>query len=584
MSYDTTKVVESDDLMQKLLREKKIARDFQERKHLDWNENYELYRNKVKTNRLTQRQAVNIPLMKETIKTLLSTIDEAPSVQWKERSGDEFKQLVYQEMWNDMVKEEKLDWIDVIDKKNVLLYGISSKMLNVCDEGVDVDVLDVYDIVYDPLMNPLEIGSARFIIRQNIFKSVREILADPKYLSEGKEKLKMWLSDPEGVTYHGQNKEEYDKKMERLKSMGADSADFAHFAAGDTLVNLCEHYTKVWDGKKFEKRVVVYGDDWCKLLDDTLENLIGIDEFPFVVWFEDPETTDIYPDSIADLVRTPNKILNVWFSQQVENRTLQNFQMHWYDATVQGYTAQTYDPGPGKMLPAPGDPNKTILPVQINGLDETFTAIDYLTRVVERGSGAVAIQKGESDQSSQTLGEVQILVGKAQERSVAMQKFYRGSWYELAKKWDAMMQANPPQVKSLYRTGRGGKVYEKKVTPSDWKSEAGYEPSVISTSEQEQNDVKNIQKFQFMIQQSPNNAVLRKIGMRRGLEALDLTPDELKQIEEEETRMQEQAEQQAMMQQEMQKQAPQQAPQQTAQAPQQDLGPEMQQLQELMQA
>jgi hypothetical protein len=47
----------------KLVNEKKAGREFQLRKHLDWNENYELYRGKVKTNRLTQRQTVTVPLM-----------------------------------------------------------------------------------------------------------------------------------------------------------------------------------------------------------------------------------------------------------------------------------------------------------------------------------------------------------------------------------------------------------------------------------------------------------------------------------------------------------------------------------------
>ena len=88
-------------LLEKLKAEKKAANELQERKHEDWDGNYELYRNKVKTNRLTQRQAVNIPLMKETIKTLLSKIDDAPNVEWQELGGDEEKELIYQEVWNE---------------------------------------------------------------------------------------------------------------------------------------------------------------------------------------------------------------------------------------------------------------------------------------------------------------------------------------------------------------------------------------------------------------------------------------------------------------------------------------------------
>ena len=190
---DTPKSISSSELLfEQLLNERKTAREFQERRHQAWDDNYELYRNKVRTNRLTQRQAVNIPLMKETIKTSLSKIDDAPNVDWNHLQSDEVKELVYQEVWNDQFKKKKFEWLDIVDKKNVLLYGISSKKLNVEDDGISVNVLDVFDIVYDPLMNPTDIETARFIIHQNIFRSLREILADNRYTEEGKEELKKW--------------------------------------------------------------------------------------------------------------------------------------------------------------------------------------------------------------------------------------------------------------------------------------------------------------------------------------------------------------------------------------------------------
>ena len=528
--------------MVKLTDEKKSGFDIQERKHNDWTENYELYRNKVKTNRLTQRQAVNIPLMKETVKTLLSKIDDAPNVDWKELTGDEQKELIYQEVWNQNVKENNLELIDILDKKNVLLYGLSTKKLNITKTGVITEVLDVYDVLFDPLMNAWDIDSARFVIQQNIFRSVRDILADDRYSKEGKDELKLWTDSPAGILQSEKSKEEWEKKMERLKAMGIESNQFALYAGGDRIVNLTEHYTKIWDTKtkKFIKRVIVYADDTIELLNETLENLIGVDFWPFVVWSEDPETVDIYPDSVADLVRTPNKVLNVWFSQLIENRTLKNFQMHWF-LPNQNYTPQTYTPGAGVMLPAPpgDDINKVIKPVEISGLDDTLTAISAVINMVERGTGATAIEKGQSETGQQTLGEINVLVGKAQERTTAMAKFYRLAWYKFAKKWDALMQANAPKFMKLYKQGRSGKMFEKRIFTNDWKS--AYEPLVSSSSEQEANDTKSIQKFMFVMSQFPKNTALRKIAQKRELEILDLSPEELKQVEEAEDKANEMA-------------------------------------------
>lgn len=529
-------------LMETLVKERKVARDFQERKHSDWNENYELSRNKVRTNRLTQRQAVNVPLMKETEKTLLSKIDDAPNVDWKELGGDKQKEIIYQSIWDDQFKKQKFEWKDILDKKNVLRYGLSTKMLNISDKGIEVSVLDVYDIVYDPLMDPMDIETARFIVRQNIYRTVRDVLADTRYNEAAKKDLMTYVSSMDAIIQDGKNKEEAAKKQERLVAMGVNSDQFDKFAAGDILLNLCEHYTKRWNltTKKFERHVITYANDNVVLNDELLSDLIGVEFYPFVVWSEDPETNDIYPDSVDDLVRTPNKILNAWFSQLAENRTLKNFQMHWYDATKQGYVPQTYEPGPGRMLPAPGNPKDTIMPVEISGLDDTLAAIDFVIRMAERGSGATAIEKGTGEKGEQTLGEIKVLVGKAGERTLAMQKFYRGSWYELAMKWSALMHANAPKIMKLYKIGRDGNIYPKSVYPSDWASEFGYDPIVSSSSEQEQNDIKSVQKFQAVSAQYPDNPALRKISQKRQLEILDLSPEELKEVAEAEEKLQEQ--------------------------------------------
>lgn len=530
--------------MERFLSEKKSAQELRERKHSDWDENYELYRNKVKINRLTQRQAVNIPLMKETIKTLLSKIDEPPEISWKELGGDDQKELIYQEVWNDQSKKNKFDLIDVIDKKNVLLYGLSARKLNINKDGVSVEVLDPYDISFDPLMTAWDLESARFIIQTNIFRSVKEILADERYTKEGKDELRIWATAPEGILSSEKNKEEWEKKMERLKAMGVKSGDFPLFAGGDRVVNLTEHYTNVWEKNKWVKRVITYADDKIELYNETLDECIGADFWPFIVWSEDPETNDIYPDAVADLVRTPNKVLNVWFSQMIENRTLKNFQMHWF-LPSQGYTPQTYTPGPGVMLPAPpgDDINKVIKPVEISGLDDTLTAISALTNIIERGTGATAIEKGQGEQGNQTLGEIQVLVGKAQERATAMAKFYRMAWYELAWKWNRLMHANAPKMIKLYKINKNGKAFPKTVTKGDWVSEAGYEPTVESSSERETNDTKSIQKWLFIQQQFPNNIALRKLAQKRELKLLDLTPEELKMVEEDEDRAQQEAQQ-----------------------------------------
>src|ERR1019366_5313701 len=86
--------------------------DFQKRRHDQWKENYELYRDFVITNRLTQRQSVNIPLMKATIKTVLANTDEFPDIHFEELGNDKEKELLFNEYWSNFTIDDRLELKD----------------------------------------------------------------------------------------------------------------------------------------------------------------------------------------------------------------------------------------------------------------------------------------------------------------------------------------------------------------------------------------------------------------------------------------------------------------------------------------
>jgi len=521
--------------------QKDSARFYRRRRHGDWDDNYQLYRNEVKINRLTQRQDVNIPLMKETVKTLLSKIDAPPTVNWKDMGGDESKEMIFQEMWNADYDRLNMEAVDIQDKKTVMLYGRAFKKLDWGEDGLEIKALDIYDVLVDPQVDPVDIETARFIIHENIFKPLSEVLDDDRYTVSGRNKLKIYMNSEDGVIMQDRARDEYERKTRRLREINDGEAGFdflTDISAGEVIVNLTEHISKEWNEAKdkWEKRVSVYVNDSVELMDEPLMDLLGVDFYPYVTWGDDVETNDFWSDGPADLVRVPNSVINVWFSQLVENRTLTNFQMHWFDATSENYEPQTYQPGAGRMLPAPGNPKDTIMPVQINGLDETMTSIDFIIRLVERGTAATSIDKGVSEKKQITLGEVETLVGKSMERTVSMAKFYDRSWYELAVKYYALVTANETGMRNLYKRSKDGALWPREVSPKDWKSEEGYIPEVKSNSLREEEEAQEIQKLMFVRSQFPNNPALNQIAQSRSLEMLDLTPEELRMIKADQER------------------------------------------------
>ena len=573
MEITTQTPLVDDELMAKLKAEKQAALDFQKRRHEEWTDSYELYRNKVKTNRLTQRQAVVVPLMKESLKTLYSEIDEIPTLEFKELGGDRQKELFLQARWDNDSDRMNFEGIDAIDKKTALLYGRAFKKLNFTDGEFEVYNLDNFDVLIDPLVNPLDIETARYITHQNIFRSLRDILADDKYEQEAKNRLKTYVNSKDLLIQSGINQEILKAKEDRLKSMGVENEDFALFSAGDVILNLTEHYTLLWDKtkKKFVRYVIVYVDDTIRLYKAPLKDEIGVDFLPFVTWGEDMETQDFWSDGPADLIRTPNKILNVFFSQMIENRALKNFQMHWYDSGG-NWVPQTFEPRPGAMLPAPpAGPGKSIAdvlqPVEVSGLEDVMVQMDFLIKLIERGTSATATQKGVSEKNQITLGEVNLMLGQAKEKALSMAKFYRRSHKELGMKYWQMLEANDTGKRTLYKVSSKGKVYPKDIKPSDWISKDGYRVEVKSSSEQEAESLQSIQKWQVIKNNFLDNPVVARIAARRTLEIGDVTPEELREIEEYEKKKAEMPQQPMQPPAQGQVQNPQPQPAQTLTAP-----------------
>ena len=72
-----------------------------ERRHEPWTENYQPYRGKVITNRLTQRRSVNVPLMKATIQTLMAKFSRRTNIYLDELDNDKQKEIFMKEYWRD---------------------------------------------------------------------------------------------------------------------------------------------------------------------------------------------------------------------------------------------------------------------------------------------------------------------------------------------------------------------------------------------------------------------------------------------------------------------------------------------------
>lgn len=534
------KGVDRDTLIKKLKHEKDVAYKYQKRRHGAWLEIYELYRNIIRTNRLTQRQAINIPLMKETIRTIGSKINEDSDIRLEDKGGEIDKEIIANALWQRAVEDNSFALLDRVDKKQEQLYGRSHFVLNVDmeqDIPVTIAVKDVFELLVDPKTKPWDIDTARYTIETNIYKPLDEILTSDKYDGGAKGELKKEFDkrSPNGnpSTHY---KKQQRAKNERMQSLGIESIE--DLEGYDKIVSLDGHITYIFDKalKKHVRYYVLVADEKVILRADTLENTIGVDFLPYEGWADDLEITDYWSDGTGDLILVPNKTINSWISQYMENRTLRSFGMNYYDATIEGFTPTTFQPRPWGWYPLAGKPSEVYQNVEIPQLDGTLEDIQFIVSLAEKASATGAIDKGAVEDVKRTLGEIEIAVGSAMRRTNDMAVYYEHARKRLVSKWYKMMEANTPEGKkiSLYKKTLDGKISENQVTRDQWVSEKGYDVSVTGKNQRLLEVTDEIQRLKVVQAEFPQNKALRKAIQKRMIGMVNLTPQEVAAIEEEE--------------------------------------------------
>jgi len=309
---------------------------------------------------------------------------------------------------------------------------------------------------------------------------------------------------------------------------------------GETYVELNECYRKLQNEKENRQEIYLIGKvDEYILMKKPLEEAIGKtkdnywrDHYPISTWADDVERTDIWSDALADTIRQICKVLNSWFSQLIENRTLRNFGMNYYDATEPKFIPQTFEPIPWGWYPIPGDPNKIIRRVDIPELKEGLPEMMYLTGIAERATAITAQEKGVSEKKQITLGEVKILAAKTQEKAIATAKFYRESWKDFCYRWSKFIEGQADNLEpiKLSKKSLAGKLYSRIIKPKNLVSEVNYQIKVFFSAEQEAKTLEDIQKMTAVSGQMPDNVPLRKIFQKKLLNMINLNPEDIKEI------------------------------------------------------
>lgn len=520
-------------LVADILKDKEVAFDFQKRKHDNWNENYLLYRDKVITNRLTQRQSINVPIMAETLLAWRAKVSEAPMISYEPKNGkdnnEKRKSIYWDEIWLDYFEKWKLDEVDDVDKKVVGLQGRSFKKLYWYNGDLFCKVIDPFDIDLDPKTNPLDIESAMYLYHKNIFLPLRELIANEQYSAEGKQSLSNFINSKQGRITMASSEEARQHQEQRLSTLGV--TNFEDFGASDIIIEVNEGFKKIWDpsSKKYIWHYIVLAANNSILYNKPLTEALGIDFLPFTMWSEDPDVNDLWNDSRADRIRPMNKAMNTWLSQMIENRTFRNFTMFFYDSTNPKYKPTAFDPQPFGMYPLPGKPSETLQPVPVQPLTDSLTELNYFKSMIEGVSSINSTQKGNTS-NKDTLGEIQIDLRESTQIITSSAKYYRNSWEELATKFQKMLEANRTENYQLYKRGADGNLHEKIVSPQMTKSKSGFKARARLKVDVENKNNEDMKKLMFVQKVFQDNPVAQKMVKEQVLGLVGWSPDDIEAV------------------------------------------------------
>jgi len=533
-------------LMEKLRVQKQEAFLFRRRRQPDWTDNYTLGRDKVQINRLTQRQAVNIPLIKSTVKSLLKDIDEPPILFFRNHDNDDQAEVFFNEYWRANSIANKLVLKDLVDKRQEMYFGRSFKFLNIVDGQFYWEIVDPQDVLVDRYVDPTDIDTARYVIREHEYVPLASLRNNPKYDNAEVKKLQKFLGTEAGLIRATENQLDWVERNRRGAALGV--IDVFNPVLGETYVELNEFFVKEWneDEKCDEIRYIVTAEDMVVLYDELLEDCIGEtsdnfwrNHYPINTWADETERTDFWSDGVVDSIRTLNKILNAWFSQLVENRTLKSFGMNFFNSSLgeEGFTPQTFEPIPWGWYPIPagvtGKLADQIMNVPVPDLKDTLEDMNFIMTLAEKASAATNTQQGVTQEKPVTLGEVQLTLNNAQERVKAMSKYYNAAWEDFGLKYVKMLEAAGDTIEPITINKKGkltSKNYTKVISPKDWYAKNGYGIECKMKEDVQSANLDSLQKLQFSKSLMPTNQALNKVIKRKSLELADVPTGEMAEI------------------------------------------------------
>lgn len=471
---------------------------FKQTRMEDIQKNEDLYYNKTKPAG-RGRFNVPIPMLPGFVDTLMSKIDDAPSIQFKHENLAHYrkgKKIGAAWMKESGATEGRWDAKDRATKKLAILSGRAIYQYYAESEpkySSHLEVVDHNDFQCEPLGGEF-LEDHKYLGKMNVFRTKADLEAGVKsgrYISEEVAKL---LTSA-GQNDEKRNKEIFQNKIRRYQLLGLDPD--SHTFAGQPFFNLVE-WCMDYEGKRYYL-FFEYGMG-IAIRADTVKKVFGTEKWPFTSWSTHTDAFNFWSKAPCDDIRPVAEAVNIIFNQALDNRQKRNFGMRAVDSTIfEDLSELEWRPDGIAM----GNTNlgarslrEGVYEFQTPEISGTIDMIKFMDDYTGTKSGITADTQGESEEK-----RVGIYYGNLQQVSDRLglyNKSYSEAWAQLGMLYAKGVNTHMTEGFMVKIIGEEGQGWEEEVTRDDADVEFEIE-AVGGQAEIRDNDVKKQNRRQTLV-------------------------------------------------------------------------------------
>lgn len=401
-----------------------------------WQEAEDQYFNKKKKS-LKQRYNVPIPVVPGFVDTLLSKIDDPPTIKFEEGEEADYSAVL---KVNALYEQERQkldhDWdmIDLDGKKQAILYGRginkfyaeSKPKYHSCLETVDV-----YDFIADPVGGG-DLEKHRFVMQDNIFKSKEELKTGVDLYSYDQSAVEKLINATKEDTLLN-NDNSYRSKQNRIAAMNMDGLTYNY--AGQSLYKMIEAGT-TYNGQRYY--VLFNYESGIILRCQPIEEVFKSGLWWFTSWATHRDLFNFWSKAPVDDILPLADMARILLNQELDNRLKRNFNQRAFDPNVFPNPAElTWKPdglvaaksGSSSMQPLANGMYQFETP-ELKG---TINLVQYIDELLGQKTGITADAQGNSGQD-----KVGIYYGNLQQvadRLGLYNKSYKKNWQAIGRRY-----------------------------------------------------------------------------------------------------------------------------------------------------